>query len=63
MDLYSNCDILIFMKKRDGRKLKTEAQQEIRYLTIELYKKGIKQHDIAELTEMSLSAVKKWIKI
>ena len=50
------------MKKRDGRKLKTEAQQEVRYLAVELYIKGAKQNKIAETLGISSSGVNKWIK-
>ena len=55
--------MLNLMKKRDGRKLKTEAQQEVRYLAIELYIEGIKQNKIAEMIGISSSGVNKYIKI
>lgn len=49
--------------KKDGRKLKPETLQEFRNLAIKLYKKGVKQKEIAEIIGMSLSAIKSWIKI
>ena len=51
------------MNKKDGRKLKREVLQEIRYLAIELYKKGIKQKEISKMLGISLSGIKNWIRI
>lgn len=51
------------MNKKDGRKIKIEVLQEIRFLAIKLYKKGIKQKEIAEIVGISLSAIKSWIRI
>jgi len=41
------------MKKRDARTLKVEAQQELRYQIIRLRKKGIPNHEVAKMVEMS----------
>jgi transposase len=48
------------MKKRDGRKLKTEAQQEIRYIAIKLRKKGRSLVSVADTLGVSPSSVRKW---
>ena len=41
------------MKKRDARTLKVEVQQELRYQIIRLREKGIPNHEVAKMVEMS----------
>ncbi len=51
------------MEKRDARKLDSEVQQELRYVSIKLFGRKKSQIEITQTIGVSLSAVKKWIKI
>jgi len=48
------------MRKIDGRKLSIEAQQELRYLGIELKKQGKSYAEIARTMGVSISALNNW---
>ena len=48
------------MKKIDGRKLTTEAQQQIRYAAIKLRKRGMTYTAIAEILGVQVSSAHKW---
>ena len=45
------------MEKRDARTLKIEAQQELRYQVVRMRKKGIKNPEIALITQLSIESV------
>jgi transposase len=51
------------MKKRDGRKIGSGAQYELRLRAISLRKKGHTQDEVANLLEVSKSAVRKWCRL
>ena len=45
------------MEKRDARTLKIEAQQELRYQVVRMRRKGIKNPEIALMTQLSIESV------
>ncbi len=51
------------MKKIDNRKLGKEAQQQLRYLSIKLYKKGMSSITASDFLGVHSSSVRKWWKI
>ncbi len=51
------------MEKRDARKLDSGVQQKLSQLAIKLFGRRKSQIEIAQAIGVSLSAVKKWIKI
>jgi len=48
------------MEKRDARKLNSEAQYELRSRSIRMLRKGMKQHEVAEVLEVARVTIGRW---
>jgi len=48
------------MEKRDARKLKSEAQYELRSRCIRMLRKGMKQHEVGEALEVARGTIGRW---
>jgi transposase len=48
------------MERRDARKIQSEAQYELRSRCIRMLRKGMKQHEVAEVLEVARGTVGRW---
>jgi len=51
------------MKRRDARKLPTEAQQELRRVAVEMKRNGKTYIEIAETLDVSITALQNWMRL